>query len=610
MENVFIISDASDWLNYIIADLGLSNIVSFKNYLDTDEDIDVFVKTYIPNSINCLLMPMEFVQSDVNKSLKIAMHLRLLPNDDQRRMVPILFLSEKSEIQIRLLARNQIDNNYLEYLLGTEGIDLLTPELESIIPVIENIQKLTKESYKFGFYNRIKILPSESIGNHSIANIWGAYRLASITGNISNIIENKIFKEHASSLYFKYLTAFSDVKTNQNSKNNSIINVSGKKILLIDDEEDKGWSDVLKNIFFDAEFEFIAAGVDFIERATAVAVENNSEGLPKWDLILLDLRLDNREDIGNNSNQLASVYSGATLLKKIKATNAGIQVIMFTASNKAWNMRELLDMGANGFYIKESPEYSLDEDFSKRNYNGFELQIISCLENYYIKKIFQRTRILKNISLKEDNKLNARCQNKKTIEDIRSFKFISKIKLDTALALISQLNKNPQYIEYVIFNYIQILEDYCNLFTKYNKNIKNFYLYKNLEDLMIEKNKIEVTKLNENSELVFSQFEPIKNYYPFLKNTKERDKHFIDYKFKDCELSSNKFEISFSFKLASILYYQLGSLKDLPFLMELIYIRNNKIVHSGNFDASKRKFENVDFFEPFNIIYQLINKIF
>jgi hypothetical protein len=95
--------------------------------------------------------------------------------------------------------------------------------------------------------------------------------LASITGNISNIIENKKFKEHASSLYFKYLTAFSDVKTTQNSKNNSKINVSGKKILLIDDEEDKGWSDVLKNIFFDAEFEFITAGVDFIERATAVA---------------------------------------------------------------------------------------------------------------------------------------------------------------------------------------------------------------------------------------------------------------------------------------------------------------------------------------------------
>jgi DNA-binding NarL/FixJ family response regulator len=29
---------------------------------------------------------------------------------------------------------------------------------------------------------------------------------------------------------------------------------------------------------------------------------------------------------------------------------------MFTASNKAWNMKALLDAGADGYYIKESPE--------------------------------------------------------------------------------------------------------------------------------------------------------------------------------------------------------------------------------------------------------------
>lgn len=52
---------------------------------------------------------------------------------------------------------------------------------------------------------------------------------------------------------------------------------------------------------------------------------------------------------------LPSEYSGAKILDEIKSDNFGTQVIMYTASNKSWNMRELIGKGADGFYIKESP---------------------------------------------------------------------------------------------------------------------------------------------------------------------------------------------------------------------------------------------------------------
>lgn len=57
-------------------------------------------------------------------------------------------------------------------------------------------------------------------------------------------------------------------------------------------------------------------------------------------------------------------FSGMKILKAIKAANQGIQVIMFTASNKAWNMKALLDAGADGYYIKESPEFAFPNSYS------------------------------------------------------------------------------------------------------------------------------------------------------------------------------------------------------------------------------------------------------
>jgi CheY-like chemotaxis protein len=92
-------------------------------------------------------------------------------------------------------------------------------------------------------------------------------------------------------------------------------------------------------------------------------------------------------------------FSGVSVLKKIKEQNSGNQVIVFTASNKAWNMKALFDMGADGYYIKESPEYSFSQEFSAENYNSFKEQIEICLSRGYLRDIFNsKSKLLNKIN--------------------------------------------------------------------------------------------------------------------------------------------------------------------------------------------------------------------
>ncbi|MDZ7720323.1 MAG: hypothetical protein U5K72_16020 [Balneolaceae bacterium] len=66
-----------------------------------------------------------------------------------------------------------------------------------------------------------------------------------------------------------------------------------------------------------------------------------------FDLFLVDLRL--KGDLEENLN--TTKLSGSKIAKKIKTKNKGNQVVVFTASNKAWNMKALLEMYEDGYDI-------------------------------------------------------------------------------------------------------------------------------------------------------------------------------------------------------------------------------------------------------------------
>lgn len=250
-----------------------------------------------------------------------------------------------------------------------------------------NYNQLNEGNYKISFLDVIKINRPPEIGNHSLANLFGATRFAEITGHTDAIATNAAIIEKKTDLYFKFKT---DFKSNESPpfKKKTIPGI-GKNILLIDDKENYGWSDVLSKVFKDAFFDFVAAGENFVERAELKAFETDEKtSLPKWDLILLDLRLEEIEDSDELVHKPANEYSGGDLLQKLKEANKGIQIIVFTASNKAWNYRELYELGADGYFVKESPELSLTDAFSVKNLEVFFKQVDSCFHYSFLKSFY------------------------------------------------------------------------------------------------------------------------------------------------------------------------------------------------------------------------------
>lgn len=103
---------------------------------------------------------------------------------------------------------------------------------------------------------------------------------------------------------------------------------------------------------------------DFLDQALQFAA--NDRMLSNFDLVLLDLRLRWKED-EKTGNQEIDELSGIKVLRKIRKTNAAIPVIVLTASRKARNMEEVLDLGADAYFIKESPQPG-EKDADIRDY--------------------------------------------------------------------------------------------------------------------------------------------------------------------------------------------------------------------------------------------------
>ena len=164
-------------------------------------------------------------------------------------------------------------------------------------------------------------------------------------------------------LYFKYLSRFID--KDYPAQNKSLHNLFNK-ILLIDDNADCGWIELLKNIHFEFD-ETKKTFKGFIDKFTSTEILNawknvTPEKFNQYDLIYLDLYLEK----GKADSSIS--LSG---LNFIKENYPHIPIIIFTASDKAWNLDEVLQMGADAMYVKESPIYYRNKEYSSKNFNDF-----------------------------------------------------------------------------------------------------------------------------------------------------------------------------------------------------------------------------------------------
>lgn len=139
------------------------------------------------------------------------------------------------------------------------------------------------------------------------------------------------------------------------------------RILLIDDLAQRGWKQILEIVLFENN------PIDFAEdyNSAKYKLENNI-----YDLIFLDLRLNEND---HNQNDVMQ-FNGFKIINEIIrkdfiSINFPTPVIVFSATNKIWNIDTMIHHGADNYYIKEHPDFSFDPQYSKENFKRLKLTV-------------------------------------------------------------------------------------------------------------------------------------------------------------------------------------------------------------------------------------------
>lgn len=349
-----------------------------ENERDTDVRIHDFISESFHDEAKMFLLDTD---ADPELILLLSLHLRLtdtLPG--KSKYAAIVYISD---LHLDKLVMKGLG---AQMFMTTGAYICNRADVESRM---DSFTGLNEDTFRSDFLDRISI-PAPKGSNHSLANQWGASRLYMIiTGEGAKKDAFKDFQDIHKRLYFKYVShkissGYSPLA--HGLEQYQVKGSAGKHILLIDDEADKGWAKTLSLVMpharFDPKDDVIAESVlDFDELSDGAKEKID---FCKYDLILLDLRLGGiREDYVVNPEEM----SGYKVLQHIKQQNRGTQVIMLTASNKAWNLKALMngELGADGYFVKESPEYEFSDELSAANLRSLVMDMERCLGQVYLR---------------------------------------------------------------------------------------------------------------------------------------------------------------------------------------------------------------------------------
>lgn len=257
--------------------------------------------------------------------------------------------------------------------------------------------------------------PASYKTHHSITNEWSIYRWSKCL-KIKNI---EIEKEIEDFLYFNYLKA---IYTETGVEHSDLLFLFEKgKILLIDDEVGKGWHSFFKS-FCGRGAEFSSIGESFKMLTQEEIIDSVEKKVKDFnpDVVVLDLRLHDDDFDSKDPLQL----TGAKIFELIKTINKGIQIVIFSASNKVWNY---LPFASDGVILKESPELSIKYNYTQECIKNLRDTLTNCLKRKYLRALFSSIATIKQ-SLPENDFGNA----------------IAK-QLDIAYYLISRAEKPEQF---------------------------------------------------------------------------------------------------------------------------------------------------------------------
>ncbi len=374
-----------------------------------DNNYDVFVSQQLESifsnhNFDLIILPYSFSEYNPIEytGLIVAAHIRLTPEWKHSKK-PIMFVGPEETRQVAKLSE-------MGSMLFSPGI--YSTRANILANLVGGINKLSVEDITDSEYNdflkRIHIpRPTNYATHHSIANEWGitrwTYDIIDWTGFEIPTIDSLSF---TSMLYFKYIIvkAGSRDKISKNWKRDhgarpKINGISGKKIAYIDDEYNKGWSILLSKIFKNSgvkveDFYIYEGFKEHKDREELITDIKKYVDSIDADCYILDLRLhDDDFEKGKRLN-----LSGHEVAKYIRAINAGNQIVIFTASNKIWNLKEeIFKIGASGYTMKESPDLNLKRQESLGLFQEFTRAISHACGMSYLKEMVKKQNHLKSI---------------------------------------------------------------------------------------------------------------------------------------------------------------------------------------------------------------------
>jgi len=480
---------------------------------------------------NSILKIIILIDTNPLLDLQIGYHIRLsLEVLKEKALVPIMYISKTSLNNIIL------QTEIYSQILATKGVVFAEFDLPANRAEMEILESLPESDFLTKFLKIVKIQPDEKIGRHSLANIWGAYTMDKAS-SANALPKDADFKKN---LYFKYISAFNNLEKLKPSRLNILdqinldrtkhIDAKGKKILYIDDQAEDGWEEVMRKIFkTDLPVDFVVINEKVKDFESFSDESRNIIETQEFDLYLVDLRLNGSEE---DENLNPEMFSGMNVIKKIKSINQGNQIIVFTASNKVWNLKALFKAGATDYYLKESPEYSFSKTISEDNYEDFRNNVNDCFNRSDLRYLF-----------KEWN--NSKIQNTNSDVD-----FIAESETALLIAWTQIENYHWQFAYLTLF---QIIENYAN----------KLYIEERYEDTLIDVLTIDKTdQFNYEWLLTYNKDSINGDYFSSIKNTQRSD-----------------IKVTTLYKVSCLLKIKYG--KNDSFLKEIGYLnsKRNQIAH-------------------------------
>lgn len=545
--------------------------------INNETEMVEFIKSNIPTDLDKIIINLNEIETTL--ALHIALRIRLMIFELKKTSLSaIIFVSELS-------LEATIEHSFLYVLLMTKGVYWV--KQEDLAIAIDNAEPISPTQYVSEFLNLIKIQPKENVeGRHSIANEWGANVLSKVI--TPGVKSEFVYSPTSTSLYFMYCSVVAlnvdDIDKIINDCPNKFL-IENLKIteefnyLLIDDEAKKGWGEVLKELMPNAKatvYDKRTATYEDLPQNIRMNIEAG-----EFDIIFLDLRM-----IGVEEDSIIDPkeFSGMKILNDIKKINPGIQVIMFTATNKAWNVKAMLDAGANGYYMKESPEYHFKISYSIQNAEAFIQTIRTCLKDSYLKGIW----------LKKKEALE--CHN--SDEDLSDLYRVMELNWESAYILLNQ-----HHYKDALLQLLMAIEAYVN---KYIKECGS--------NAIVYKRNVNFKDIDEDDESCI--FDENGSFYQthagiFEKFQTGKSKHIVDISIVEDGSYNGNIKLSLPVKIAAVMDQHLGTIDGIKQVCELIFIRNNRLAHYGTrneYIECKRPVTKEDCQFIFDLTYKLIMK--